>query len=68
MDGPIFLTSILECRAILLGPSPIYAVSTVICLCTFKDIVGSFKEIVFLELDKCRFLPICHNSTTCVYS
>lgn len=30
MDGPIFLTSILECRVITPGPSPMYAVSTFI--------------------------------------
>lgn len=52
MDGPIFLTNILACRATLLAPSPAYAVSTVICFFTFRGIV----ETVFGELDKCHFL------------
>lgn len=42
MDGPIFLTSILECPAITLGPSPMYAVSTCFLFlnCIFKDVLG----------------------------
>lgn len=49
MDGPIFLTNILECRAILLAPSPIYAVSTVICFALLKIFLGHLRKLYLLN-------------------